>query len=317
MPVGAPTYLDYSPDADDNQAAPPIGAPEGNYKGMVVNDTFRQFMAAFRRLADGVLHLDGSKSPSIDISWGGVKITNLGFGTARTHAAALGQVQDQRASWGGTSAGSGAAYTLALTPSYTPAAYTGGQQVRFLAHADNTVTTPTLKVDSGPVTLMTHRNAVALRVGDLQSGHRYTAEYDNVRWRVLDAHGFMDQVLYNQLYPIGATLLRRVNNPIVLPVGVAATWSRVTDDDYYLRVGTGDPQIVGGALETAPSPDHLHADGSLIISPVFSTFDAPSGARQFVAGLSAAVTGNTALDGSHQHTINPLYRTYVVWERIV
>jgi hypothetical protein len=47
-----PTYLDYQPTAEANTAAAPIGAPEGNYQGRWVNDTFRHMMAAIRHLGD-------------------------------------------------------------------------------------------------------------------------------------------------------------------------------------------------------------------------------------------------------------------------
>ncbi|HET9273621.1 MAG TPA: hypothetical protein VFO09_05080, partial [Methyloceanibacter sp.] len=106
-----PVYTDYEPIADDNQAAPPVGAPEGGYKGSVVNDTFRYMMAVIRNLGDGVLHLDGSKSPTADIDFGTQRLLNIGQAPNRLGAARASQVQDSTFTWGGTTTGNGAAYT--------------------------------------------------------------------------------------------------------------------------------------------------------------------------------------------------------------
>lgn len=57
-------YTDYQPEPDDNTAAPPVGAPEGNYPGKVVNNTFRRLMAAVRNLGDSVPKLETGGDPT-------------------------------------------------------------------------------------------------------------------------------------------------------------------------------------------------------------------------------------------------------------
>lgn len=61
------TYLDYQPEPDDNTAAPPVGAPEGNYQGKVVNNTFRRLMAAVRNLGDTVPKIATGGDPTAQV----------------------------------------------------------------------------------------------------------------------------------------------------------------------------------------------------------------------------------------------------------
>lgn len=61
------TWRDYQPEPGDNTAAPPVGAPEGNYRGSVVNDTFRRLMAAVRNLGDTTPKITGAGDPEATI----------------------------------------------------------------------------------------------------------------------------------------------------------------------------------------------------------------------------------------------------------
>jgi hypothetical protein len=54
MPV---TWRDFQPTPEANTAAPPVGAPEGNYKGSNVNDTFRLDKSVIRNLGDTTLKI--------------------------------------------------------------------------------------------------------------------------------------------------------------------------------------------------------------------------------------------------------------------
>jgi hypothetical protein len=53
--VADPSYLDFAPNADDNVAPPPKGAPEGGFKGAWANDCIRWLQAVVRRLGDRTL----------------------------------------------------------------------------------------------------------------------------------------------------------------------------------------------------------------------------------------------------------------------
>lgn len=52
------TWRDYNAEPDQNTSPPPVGAPEGNYRGDVVNNTFREVMSVVRDLGDTTLKID-------------------------------------------------------------------------------------------------------------------------------------------------------------------------------------------------------------------------------------------------------------------
>ena len=88
---------------------------------------------------------DGQTPITSNLPMSGYRHTGCGDGAARTDYCTLKQYQDGTPTWG-TSGGSGAAYTLSLTPAIT--AYTDGAIYRFRAHAANTSTTPTININS-------------------------------------------------------------------------------------------------------------------------------------------------------------------------
>jgi hypothetical protein len=69
-----PSWRDYQPTPDDNNAASPLGAAEGNYRGKWVNDTFRYMMAVIRQLGDNVPKLPDGGDPFAPI--GGMAYQN-------------------------------------------------------------------------------------------------------------------------------------------------------------------------------------------------------------------------------------------------
>lgn len=313
MPVGNPLYTDYQTAADDNAAPAPIGAPEGNYQGRWVNDTFRHMMAVIRRLGDASLLTSGANAAAANISMGGNKITSLGDPTFRLDAAHLGIVQDGTAHWGGTTTGSGIAYTAVMTPAFTGSFYRTGQQVRCLLHTANTSVAPTLSVGTpGPKTIV-HRNGAALRAGDLKAA-RYTFEFDGTNWRVLDAGGFMEQATYDQLYPVGTTRLMHNNDTsLLVPAGVSATWTLYNPAgiNRLLMLTAGGANSDGG--DTLSSSEGAHSHG-------FSGTTAGNSASSIVesgspTGVAAnphthTFSGTTDSGGAHQHVVNPPFHTF-------
>lgn len=77
---------------------------------------------------------------------GGQEITDIGNGTARNSAIAVGQVQDSQFTYLGTSGGAADTYTL--SPSVPITAYAITQHFRVKIHATNLTTTPYLQVSS-------------------------------------------------------------------------------------------------------------------------------------------------------------------------
>ena len=63
-----PSWRDYQPGPDDNTAAAPLGAAEGNYRGNVVNDTFRYMMSVIRLLGDQTPKLPPGSDPFATIN---------------------------------------------------------------------------------------------------------------------------------------------------------------------------------------------------------------------------------------------------------
>jgi hypothetical protein len=309
VPSGNPLYSDYQPVADDNQAAAPIGAPEGNYRGEWVNDTFRHMMAVIRKLGDGVLHHDGSVAATANLSMGGFQLRDLGVSTNRTSAATTGQLQDGTFDWGGATTGSGAAYVVTLSPLFTATTYRTGQTVRCPMHAANTTTTPTLLAGSaaGAKTIV-HRNGAALRIGDLGINSRQLFEFDGTNWRALTAAGYMDQLTYDQIYPVGTTRLMNANDvSLVVPAGVSATWALLTPSgmNRFLLLTEGGANVIGGSALTGVAGTHAHSVSGTTGGPS-ATVSAGSAGDNPASGTHVhSLSGSTTNDGDHQHSNDP------------
>lgn len=130
-------------------------------------------------LADGLsncLTKDGQTTPTANLPMGTFKHTGVGNGTARTHYASIGQLQDQAIFWGGTTGGTATAYTISLSPAIT--AYVAGMQFRFIAHAANTGTA-TLAVN-GLTAYQINRNSstTAAVAGEIANGAIVTVVFD-------------------------------------------------------------------------------------------------------------------------------------------
>jgi hypothetical protein len=57
------TYTDYSSDPDSNNADPPVGAPEGQFRGHLVNNIMREMMSVIRKLGDMALKMPDPDNP--------------------------------------------------------------------------------------------------------------------------------------------------------------------------------------------------------------------------------------------------------------
>lgn len=99
-------------------------------------------------LSDGInacLAKNGSNAATGDLNLGSFKVTALANGTARTHAASVGQVQDSALHWGGVATGT--ANAIAIACAISPGSYAAGQTFRFVALSANTGAT-TINVNS-------------------------------------------------------------------------------------------------------------------------------------------------------------------------
>ena len=125
------------------------------------------------------LSRDGQTVPSAPLPMGTFRHTNVGNATARNEYAALGQVQDGGATWGGTAGGTANALTLALSPAITT--YTAGMTIRFAPSNSNSGAT-TLNVNGvGAVAVLTPASA-ACTGGEIKNGHLCTVTYNGAAW---------------------------------------------------------------------------------------------------------------------------------------
>lgn len=142
-------------------------------------------------LTDSV-NKDGSKAFAANQSMGGNKITSLGAATALTDAAQLSQVQNGTASQASTVGGTVDAITLAFSPAIT--SYASNMRIRWRSGGANTVTTPTLNIDSlGAKTIKKNPGGAALAVGDLgTAGTINEAVYNGTDFILLSAIAAVD-----------------------------------------------------------------------------------------------------------------------------
>ncbi|KGM35704.1 hypothetical protein [Inquilinus limosus] len=120
------------------------------------------------------LSRSGKGGMQADLNMGGKKVTNVAAGTADADAVRRDQlVAIAYNGAGGTTAGSGSAYTLSPDPPIP--SYLTGRTYAFIAHATSTTTSPTLSVSAkGPKAIRLQGNAL-LPVGYIVAGSPYLA----------------------------------------------------------------------------------------------------------------------------------------------
>jgi hypothetical protein len=214
---------------------------------------------------------------------GNFKHTGVASGTARTHYASIGQLQDQGIFWGGTTGGSATAYTISLSPAIS--AYAQGQQFRFIAHAANTGTA-TLAVN-GLTAYQINRNSstVAAATGEISSGEIITVVYDTTggsHFRILSQTPGNLIPLADNTYAIGVT--GRAWQEVVTPVIRTRSAS-----DFVIRDNSSTD--LWAVKATTGNLAQQSGGGSVVISNDYSAF-----AHSVATSISAA--GATAADST-------------------
>ena len=109
---------------------------------------------------------DGQTTITANQPMAGFNHTGVGNASARNQYAALGQVQDGGAIWGGTAGGTADALTLTLTPAIT--AYATGMVIEFLAGAAANTGAATVNVNGvGAKNLRRRDGSTALAAGNI------------------------------------------------------------------------------------------------------------------------------------------------------
>jgi hypothetical protein len=141
------------------------------------------------------LSRDGQTIPSAALPMGTYNHTNVGNATARNQYAALGQVQDGAALWGGTAGGTANALTATLSPAIT--AYSAGMVVAFInGAAANTAADPTLTLNGLATRVIKNASGGQIPPGALPASGLIRLQDDGTNWRLMN------------MPPLGATVTR-------------------------------------------------------------------------------------------------------------
>lgn len=146
-------------------------------------------------LATGInscIHKGGQNAATADLPMGGFKHTNVADATSLTNYGKVSQIQNGAYLWGGTSGGSGNAYTITCSP--TPSAYAAGQAFRFIANHSNTGAS-TLNVNSlGAKDIKAFGGILALdgMLASILSGSLIEVVYDGTQFVFINPRFAMD-----------------------------------------------------------------------------------------------------------------------------
>jgi len=128
------------------------------------------------------LNRNGENVIAANISWGSFRITTLGAATAATDAVRARQVAENVVQYGGSTGGSGNAYTATMTFLTTVATGT-----RLLLKANHSSTgAATLNVNAaGAVAIVRSNGTTAITTDDIVSGDFFEVAYDGTSWVLL------------------------------------------------------------------------------------------------------------------------------------
>jgi hypothetical protein len=213
---------------------------------------------------------------------------------------------------GGTTGGSANAQTLTI--SNTGLTLTTGLRGSFIAGFSVSTAAPTLQINSLTAKTMKTSSGTpifATATPGVIAGSAYDFLYDGTDILILNPSNYMHQSTYDTLYPVGQLYININVTPPVVPLGVTASWTRLTTDQFF-KIASGSP-TAGGGLTTS---------GASIILNAAGTTGAPSGTTTVtenpggVAVASAAHTHSFSADiASHTHTIDPTYRSFATYFR--
>lgn len=119
---------------------------------------------------------DGQNSPSADLPMGGKKHTGIADGTARTHYASVGQVQDGAVGYC-VAGGTANALTLTFSPAIT--ALVNGQRLRFRASATCADGATTATVNAISAKSIKRPDGTNPKTGDITNGRECAVVYNS------------------------------------------------------------------------------------------------------------------------------------------
>jgi hypothetical protein len=197
----------------------------------------------------GSLPVNGSKGMAAALTMGTNKITGLAVGTAATDAPTLGQAQSGIVAQATAVGGTVDAIALTFSPVFT--AYTSGMRVRWISGGVNTITAPTVAIDTMATKIVKRAASVALVAGDTgASGKMNEAVYNGTDFLLLNSTTQLAADLpAASLTAQGAVELATTTETITgtdatraaTPDGLAALWEAGSDnaDGAAITLGEG------------------------------------------------------------------------------
>lgn len=119
---------------------------------------------------------DGQNTPTANLPMSGFRHTGVGDGTARTHYASVGQLQDGAVTYC-VAGGTANALTLTFSPSIT--ALVNGQRLRFRASATCAAGTTTAAVNGASAKAIKRPDGTDPAAGDITNGRECTVIYNS------------------------------------------------------------------------------------------------------------------------------------------
>ena len=143
------------------------------------------------------------------------------------------------------------------------------------------------------------------------AGFAYDFFYNGTNIVILNPSHHMDQGAYNALYPVGCTYMNINATAPTVPLGVTATWTRLTTDQY-LRIASSTPTAGGSLTSAGRSAAHNHTVSLSVSTTSVGDVTVP-GPVTVVNGVSIASVGTESAD--HTHAIEPTFRSFAVYFR--
>ncbi|MGE0147466.1 MAG: hypothetical protein AB7R87_08780 [Parvibaculaceae bacterium] len=191
------------------------------------------------------VNVQGTAPFQADQPMGGHKLTGLSAGVAAGDSATLGQVQSSIMAHAAVVGGTADAITLTFSPAFS--AYIAKMRFRFTATGANTVTAPTVNVDSLGAKTIKKLNGQALVAGDIAgSGHIVDCVYDGTDVLIISASAVSDasEAVKGIIELATMAEVKAGTDPVrvVTPAGLAgATRLKLTTNTtFYVRTGGDD-----------------------------------------------------------------------------
>lgn len=236
------------------------------------------------------INKDGTKAFAAHQPFGGFKATGLGAGTAATDAAQLAQAQSGIVSHATVVGGTVDAITLTFAPVLT--AYTSKMRIYWTSAGVNTITAPTVAIDSiGSTKIIKKGTGIALVAGDTgASGYICEAVYNGTDFILLNPAGAL-------VTPVESFMIAVSDETTAITTGTAKVTFRMP---YAFTLTAVRSSLSTASSSGLPTVD-INEAGSTILSTKLS-IDANE--KTSVTAATPAVISDSALANDAEMTID-------------